>query len=410
MAGGAIATFLKDVAGGFFGNDYLRDYTHASKTFRSSLYRYAPKYKFLFHVYFDVNLGADVSNEFKQKNFGLLVKSIKLPTFNFDTHTLNQYNRKRIVQTRIKYDPITITFHDDNTNLINGLWYAYYTYYYKDATKPNVVFSGTRGTSTGTDTATNYNERNIYNNLNSGTDNWDWGYIGDTSTPSAPSGVKTPFFNKITVYGFNQHNFTAYTLINPIITSFGHDTYAYSENSGVMENTMTISYETVVYNQGAIDGTKPDNIVTGFGSVANYDRRTSPIAIPGSNSNILGQGGIVDGVGGFVQSLGQDNVLQAAKIAGTTYNSLKNVGLSTITAEVKQNIQNALQDTSNDTRQKLFDIPVYGQTPALPTAAGTPSGSTQMPNITSIENAGKQITGAISSISNTISNSFNKLF
>ena len=40
---GFFQNLLTDAAGGFFGNDYVRDYTHASKTFRPSSYAYAPK-------------------------------------------------------------------------------------------------------------------------------------------------------------------------------------------------------------------------------------------------------------------------------------------------------------------------------------------------------------------------------
>ena len=47
-----------DAAAGFFGNEYLRDYTHAAKTFIPNAYQYAPKFKFLFHVYFEINTSA----------------------------------------------------------------------------------------------------------------------------------------------------------------------------------------------------------------------------------------------------------------------------------------------------------------------------------------------------------------
>ena len=47
--------FLRDAAGAFFGSDYLRDYTHASKTFRTNSYQNAPKLKFLFHTYFETS-------------------------------------------------------------------------------------------------------------------------------------------------------------------------------------------------------------------------------------------------------------------------------------------------------------------------------------------------------------------
>ena len=43
--------FFGGVAAGFFSNDYLRDYTHAAKTFRTNGYQYTPKFKFLFHFF-----------------------------------------------------------------------------------------------------------------------------------------------------------------------------------------------------------------------------------------------------------------------------------------------------------------------------------------------------------------------
>ena len=43
--------FGQDFLNTFFGNDFLKDYTHASKTFRTNGYENAPRLKFLFHVY-----------------------------------------------------------------------------------------------------------------------------------------------------------------------------------------------------------------------------------------------------------------------------------------------------------------------------------------------------------------------
>jgi hypothetical protein len=133
---GFFQNLLTDVAAGFFGNDYVRDYTHAAKTFRSNSYQYAPKFKFLFHVYFEINPAVYSRGISQGSNFGLTVKTIDLPKYTIDTATLNQYNRKRLVQTKIKYQPINVVFHDDNGNLVNDMWYNYYTYYFKDADKP----------------------------------------------------------------------------------------------------------------------------------------------------------------------------------------------------------------------------------------------------------------------------------
>jgi hypothetical protein len=373
---GFFQNLLTDAAAGFFGNDYLRDYTHASKTFRPNAYQYAPKFKFLFHVYFEINQSAYAVGLPQGANFGLAVKSVKLPSYSFDTHTMNQYNRKRIVQTKIKYDPIDINFHDDNGNLIRNMWYNYYTYYYKDASIPVASVSGRQAQQTGNGSTnspnnTNYNSRNIYSQSITGDTNW--GYIGET--PDSPNTniqagngqTKIPFFKNVTIFGFNQHKYAAYTLINPIINRFAHDTYNYAEGNGTMENTMTLDYETVKYFQGSIDGTKPSDIVAGFGLEANYDRAPSPITRPGSQSSILGQGGLVDGVGGVIEDLSGENInpLGAIQKAGATYNTLKNINLKqAIKSEVTAGITNALMNPLNNTgRNVLFNTLIYGSTP-----------------------------------------------
>jgi len=362
---------LRNAAGSPFGSDYLRDYNHAAKTFRSNSYQNAPKLKFLFHTYFQIN--PEAFNGFYSRgvgaidsstNFGVLVKDIKLPSYTFDTAMLNQYNRKRIVQTKIKYDPIDITFHDDGGDQINQLWEAYYTYYYYDALNPNVQFGGSRGNAgTGPN---NYNERNIYNPSISGDDSW--GYNSETANGNP---VKVPFFKNITVFGFNQHKFTAYTLINPLITNFNHDQYNYGEGNGIMQNRMTLTYETVVYNYGALDGRSPENIVTGFGDPATYDRFPSPIAQPGSNGAILGQGGLVDGVGGTIDTPARGNLLESSRLQQSA-NELK---FPNLTNNEQQELSSMLREANNNTpanRNSLFDIPAPGSTPGPQGLAGSP--------------------------------------
>jgi len=309
---GLIQNLLTDVATGFFGNAYLRDYTHASKTFRTGSYGYAPKFKHLFHVYFEINTdivnSARFSNVAEDKNFGLAVKTVQLPKYSFDLHTMNQYNRKRIVQTKIKYDPISITFHDDNSDLIRKLWHSYYTYYYQDAATPDTTPGVTNSV------------RDIYDPKT--TQGHDWGYIGEGSAPSPTGSNKPAFFKAINIYGFNQHKFSLYTYINPVIESFGHDTYSYAE-SGTMENSMSIQYETVKYYQGDLNGKSPGEIVKQFGDVAHYDRTLSPIARPGSNATILGPNGLLSSAGGILDDLAT-NPLRALQTAGTLVNTFKN--------------------------------------------------------------------------------------
>jgi hypothetical protein len=283
------------------GSPILRDFQHASKIFRPNGYALAPKLKFLFHVYFDINQTAYDKNFNNGDNFGLLVKTVKLPSYNITTHELNQYNRKRVVQTKIKYDPVNISFHDDSDNTITSLWEAYYTYYYKDGTNFD-IFANQRGGLTRPSSGTldsQYNSRNIYESSNVIQNKNNWGYVGETYGSNVDR--KNPFFKTITIFGFNRHLFTAYTLINPMITRFSHDTYSYSEGGGTMEMQMDLQYETVVYNEGAMDGKEPGNIVKGFGLEESYDKTLSPLTPAGSESLVPGQGGYTPSNGGFVQ-------------------------------------------------------------------------------------------------------------
>jgi hypothetical protein len=375
----------------FFGNEYLRDYTHAAKTFRPNAYQYAPKFKFLFHVQFQIN--NFIENSYATPfppgtNLGLAVKTIKLPSYQFDTHVMNQYNRKRLVQTKIKYEPIEIQFHDDNGNMINKLWYNYYTYYYKDAMKQaiqeagnNTVPPGSKnGQPVNSSVTSPYNIRTTYNPSTRG--DGDWGYIGESSTPTSISATtlgqtKIPFFKNISIYGFNQHNFIEYTLINPIITKFSHDTYSYAETNSTMQNTMSIDYESVAYSEGKLDGKNPSNIISSFGNETNYDRTLSPIARPGSQANILGQGGLVDAAGGIAEDLSRGNILGAIQKSGATYNTFKNGKLQqAVRSEINNTLYNAtLQSLPGNPRSER-NFPAYSSTPS-PAQAGSTAGTGQ---------------------------------
>ena len=176
MANSAFTSLKNSLVGSFLSDVYLRDYTHAAKTFIPNKFSNAPKVKFLFHVAFNIN-----SNAWKPAqalNTGVLVKNVKLPSFRFDTDTLNQYNRKRIIQSKIKYDPAEIVFHDDNASQITAMWNAYYRYYYADSWNPNL----TKGAKK------RYNRRNIYDA--SLTDDMQYGYRGDSMKIDDRAGEK----------------------------------------------------------------------------------------------------------------------------------------------------------------------------------------------------------------------------
>jgi hypothetical protein len=336
-----VPTFGQDFLQGFTQVNNLRDYTHASKTFTTNSWELKPRFKFLFHVVFTLNVeeipglkNAKIFGPENIYNLSLAVKTVDLPKYSIDTAALNQYNRTRIVQTKIHYDPVTITFHDDGGDNIREMWYQYYSYYYKDPAQKYVsnapVTNGSIGPIQVKDTGFSYNSRDIYEQNRAGGVS-DWGFIGESFTDgtSTASG-KPPFFKDIQIFGFDQHKYAQYILINPLITNWNHDTYSYAEGGGVMQNTMTIKYETVKYLHGGLG--KPDRNVA-WPDTAHYDNIKSPIARPGSTATIFGQGGIVDTGQGILSDLESGSVaglIGAAQKAGTAYNTWKGQDIKSV--------------------------------------------------------------------------------
>jgi hypothetical protein len=336
-------TFGQEFFKGFTAADSLRDYTHASKTFTSNAYELKPRFKFLFHVSFTLNTAeipalSQLAGVNQITSLSYLVKTVDLPKYTVAAETLNQYNRKRVIQTKINYDPVTVTFHDDGGDNSRKLWYNYYSYYYKDPSQnylePNSQ-NGSIGESANLQKGFGYNNRDIYNDTRIGDVN-DWGYVGESYNDgtSSQSG-KPPFFKDIRIYGMDQHKTAEYVLINPIITNWSHDQYNYSEAGGVMQNSMTIAYETVKYYSGAVGNQRPDTNVQGFADPAHYDQTLSPISRAGSRATVFGQGGLLDAGGGILEDLQSGGVLGligAAQKAGTAYNTFKGKNIKSLAA------------------------------------------------------------------------------
>jgi hypothetical protein len=110
----------------------VRDYYHASQAFgvRGGNYEYIPRNKFLYYVYFNLNTSipavANLIGGGKSSVIGLMAKSAQLPSYTIDVATMNQYNRKRLVQSKINYNPAQLVLHDDNSDLIRNMWYQYF--------------------------------------------------------------------------------------------------------------------------------------------------------------------------------------------------------------------------------------------------------------------------------------------
>jgi hypothetical protein len=298
----------------------LRDYDHASKTFRTGGYDLAPRNKFLFYVYFNLNTNipavANLVSGGKGSTIGLTVKTAQLPGYTIDVATMNQYNRKRLVQTKINYNPAQIVFNDDHSDLIRNMWYQYYQYYYSDpvykyGNTPNQ--SGLLGKLQVPEVlgGASYTANDVYS-PSRGIQKWGLngqGYANPslqslaTSLLTGPASGQEPFFRDITIYGLSQKTYAQYTMINPLITEWTHDTYDYGQGNGIMTHTMNIRYENVKYYSGAVGGDQPSDPVTGFANPANYDVVPSPIAKPGSTDTVEIQGVTRPSIRGSKQDL-----------------------------------------------------------------------------------------------------------
>jgi hypothetical protein len=292
--------------------EYTQPYKHATRLFVADTFRLAPKQTFLYYVVFEIdpsqtdlgggilNSALEFANRYESLENGLLVKDIELPKFSMGTKTLNAYNRKNIIQTNISYDPISVTFHDDAANVITRFWNDYYTYYFRDSDYTTSSYG----------VPEKYDRRRL-----SG-----WGY-------SPRNNGLNSFLKSIRIFSLHNKNFTEYYLVNPIINGWRHGRHESGSNTGLMENVMTVSYETVKYFTGFIN---PVN-VDGF-SLLHYDNDRSPIA-----GNFLGDisvTGALNAIDGAPKDLrkpdnsqGAGGPLSSLLTVFRTYQNLKNADI-----------------------------------------------------------------------------------
>lgn len=325
--------------------DTIKDYRHASRLFVSNNFALAPKAGWLFHVFFDLDPSLTRLARDSSLEAGMLVKSVDLPKFTIDTKTYNSYNRVNIVQNKIKYDPVSITFHDDRSNVARNLWFDYFNYYYRDTDNGygdsgggvNPIYYARHKYHTG--------QRDVLNKF---------GY-----TPRVEA-TNTQYFQAIRIYSLNQKRFAEYTLINPTITSFRHGTHDTSQDNSILENTMTISYETVLYASGQVSL----STVRGFADL-HYDKAPSPLSVAGGGTNsILGPGGIFNAVDTVIGSAGAGNYGAAAFNLFRGYQKNKNINFSQLAST--ELITAGVDLIRGQDPRNRFYVPYSGQGAATP--------------------------------------------
>jgi hypothetical protein len=246
---------------------HIRSYQHASRIFVDGNFRLSPKYGFLFYVEFDFNpLISNVSNTAAQE-MGMIVKNVGLPKFSIDTKVHNAYNRVNLVQNKIKYDPINITFHDDQADVIRNFWYDYYSFFYRDSDYNDASYQ----------IISKYQERPSFS----------WGYTPRPvqSYNAANAYQSYQYIQAIRIYSLYQKNFAEYELVNPIITSFKHGDHSNSDTGGLLEHQMSVQFETVKYQTGYTT----ENTVGGYIDL-HYDSTPTPLVTNPGDVNLVDNG------------------------------------------------------------------------------------------------------------------------
>jgi len=159
------------------------------------------------------------------------VKNVTMPSIGIESEVFNEYNRKRISQTKLKFDPVDIVFHD----VLNGnclrLWQMYYQYYFSD---------GKYDKSAETRDAPVNPEEIKFKDFGYNLDQVeDIRYLFKSIEIFQLSGsgngeTRGGTFNKVTLY-------------NPRIVDFKHDTLDYS-SSDLVEVKYSLEYEWAEYD------------------------------------------------------------------------------------------------------------------------------------------------------------------
>lgn len=417
-----IGTFLrrdaKEVSSGMGIEGGLQDWAHAAKVFAAEDLLRSPKYRGLFHVNFvfdteTLNSSEDASDFAEtigsQRNcdvLSVLTKSIDLPKFNIEHTVHNQYNKSTITYKKIKYNPISVTFHDDMSDIIWAFWAFYYNWYFADGTK-YYVKDNTNSVNRFREayremmsaSADVINEvydsslRNLQDELAEidqlNTDRlavikpgaeWEealkyplllqkltesevsaifsdaWGMNGSVFH-STSSDRSFHLLKQIEIFPLGQKQASMVVLHNPKITSWDHDSFDYSQTA-TATCKMDIAYEGVSY----MDQISAASVLE---SVRFYDRHASSLAL-NTPEELTAPGGVLDSAEGLISSISKEkpklsNVIKTIGAAKTiSRKAFPNTLRSILKDKVKKEIANSSVSALNN---KIFPnkgTPRYG--------------------------------------------------
>lgn len=214
-----------------------------------------PKSKFMFYVKFYRPYGD--GNTDWARGVGFVLKSIDRPKVSFDHQILNQYNRKRIVQTGSEFESVVMKFHDTVGEDVQRMFEEYYRFYYAD--------QATLSTSVP-----------LYDIT---TPEWqspgEWGFKLPEASPGNSYGY---FFSHISVFQVYNKLYSRFDLINPKIHQYNPDDLDYASGQVSNEIQMNINFEGIVYHKPEV--LTPELIQDmGLDMAAYFDVTNAPLPI-----------------------------------------------------------------------------------------------------------------------------------
>lgn len=211
---------------------YLRSPSIARRAFGFSggneLVRAVPRARFLFFTEFvlsdagrQMTGNADLNTYNGNRGLSFKIRQIDKPKINLVTSDLNQYNKKKVVYTRVEYPEMNIRLFDTVDNSVLATWIDYFTYYFGDSR----VKSDQRAYSQSPN---------------------DPIFVDDSGWGLRPLAYNTQFFDRIRVLAFYARTITAFSYINPKITSVDWQAYDYA-STDLAEITINFKYEAIKY-------------------------------------------------------------------------------------------------------------------------------------------------------------------
>jgi hypothetical protein len=297
------------------------------------------------------------------------ISEMQMPSHTMKTQTLNQYNKKRIVQTGIDYTPVTLVAYDTRDAEIERFLIGYNNHYYSSPMSDtnmsddiiNEQFAGTGGTdSTGAPTTSSGKGFNL-------TD-------------------KRYYITKIEIIRTSSSDDkNIIEIYNPIITSIQSDTLNYSESAPV-QYRIDFAYEgynittngEVVADKKLHKTSSPQERAVTSVQAANELQATNPATIAGQSINPDMTPTTYDVPNATTNATTNANGLTLVKSAysGSTSSRRRNLqtGVVTTTSVTKPSTTTVYDEngaTTTVTRPKLYIVEVFDPRTGITTTTTT---------------------------------------